>query len=244
MREPPPMSGPRTPLLRPDRYFDRHGGSPPLAHAAAVVALVAVALAAGLAVLLGEFAAALDATVTVDNPAYPGDPFCDDSPLENTPSGCSEPATVERRLGAVVAEELSWLPPVALAAVPLFWLVEAGVLHATSALAGGDGPFHDTLAVSGWAMAPGLARLLGVGALVVYRLRTAEIPGAPENAVAALEAALAGVGAVSLLAAVVVAVWAGAIRTYGIGEARDHPVGEAAAIVAVLTVVGLVFELI
>ncbi|WP_435065200.1 YIP1 family protein [Halobaculum sp. EA56] len=237
------MAGPRTPLLRPDSYFAAHDGSPPFAHAAAAVAVVTLATAAGLAVFLGEFAAALDVAVTVDNPAYPGDAFCENSAFEDTPSGCDEPETVERDLGALVAEELSWLPPAAVALVPLFWVVQAGVLHAASALADGSGPFVDTLVVVAWGMVPGLARILGVGALLVYRLRTTPLSGDPESALATLEAAVAGVEAVALLAALVVGLWGGAIRTYGLAEARDHTLGDAAGIVAVLTLVGLVFEL-
>ncbi|WP_277554163.1 Yip1 family protein [Halobaculum limi] len=238
------MAGPRTPLLRPHRYFRRHDGSPPLAHAVAVVAVVTVAVAGGIAVFLGEFAAALDMTTTVDNPAYPGDAFCENSAFEDTPTGCSEPKTVEREVGALVTEELSWVPAAALVAVPLFWLFEAGVLHAASALAGGDGPFRDTLAISGWAMAPALVRLAAVGGFLVYQLRTVALSGSVDGAIDALQAAIAGVQTVSLAAALVVGVWGGIIRAYGISEARDHPVREAALVVAVLTVLGLLYELV
>ncbi|QZY00467.1 YIP1 family protein [Halobaculum rubrum] len=237
------MADPRTPLLRPDSYFERHDGSPPFAHAAAAVAVVTIATAGGLAVFLGEFAAALDVPITVDNPAYPGDVFCEDSALEDTPSGCGEPETVERELGALVAEELSWLPPATVVLVPLFWLVQGGVLHAASALADGEGAFADTLAVAGWGMVPSLARLFGVGALVIYRLRTAAPSESPEGAIDALRAAIGGVEAIGVLAAVAVALWAGVIRTYGLADARDHSIGTAATIVGVLTVLGLVFEL-
>ena len=237
------MSRPRTPLLRPDSYFERHDGSPPLAHAAAAVAVVTLVTAGGLAVFLGEFAAALDVPITVDNPAYPGEMFCEDSMFDDTPTGCSEPETVERSLGALVAEELSWLPPATVVLVPLFWLVQGGVLHAASALADGEGAFADTLTVAGWGMVPSLARLLAVGALVIYRLRTAALPRTPEGAVDALRAAIGGVEVSGLLAAVAVAVWAGVIRTYGLADARDLSVGTAAWVVGVLTALGLVFEL-
>lgn len=238
------MAGPRTPLLRPHRYFSRHDGSPPLAHAAAVVALVTVAVAGGLTLFLGEFAAALDVTTTVDNPAYPGDAFCEDSAFEDTPTGCSEPKTVEREVGALAVEELSWVPAAAMLVVPLFWLFEAGVLHAASALVGGDGPFRDTLAVAGWGMAPAIVRLTAVGGFLVYRLRTLALSGSVDGAIGALRAAVAGVEAVSLAAALVVGLWGGAIRAYGLSEARDHTVREAALVVAVLTVIGLLYELV
>ncbi|MFC6787230.1 YIP1 family protein [Halobaculum halobium] len=237
------MSRPRTPLLRPDSYFERHDGSPPFAHAAAAVAVVTLVTAGGLAVFLGEFAAALDVPITVDNPAYPGDAFCEDSVLDDTPSGCGEPKEVQRSLGALVAEELSWLPPAAVVLVPVFWLVQGGTLHAASALADGEGSFADTLAVAGWGMTPSLARLLAVGALVIHRLRTAALPEEPESAVSALQSAIGGVEVIGLLAAAVVAVWAGVIRTYGLADARDLSVGTAAWIVGALTAIGLLFEL-
>lgn len=238
------MSRPRTPLLRPSRYYEAHDGSPPFAHAAAAVAVVTLATAGGLAVFLGEFAAALDVPITVDNPAYPGEAFCEDSMFDDTPTGCGEPETVERSLGALVAEELSWLPPATVVLVPVVWLVQGGVLHAASALADGEGAFADTLAVAGWGMVPSLSRLLAVGVLVIYRLRTAALPENPEGALDALRAAIGGVELVGLLAAVAVAVWAGVIRTYGLADARDHSVGTAATIVGVLTAIGLVFELL
>ncbi|WP_073306417.1 hypothetical protein [Halobaculum gomorrense] len=43
--------------------------------------------------------------------------------------------------------------------VPVFWLVQGGVLHAASALADGEGAFADTLAVAGWA---GVIRTYGL----------------------------------------------------------------------------------
>lgn len=240
------MSGPRTPLLHPRAYFESHDGRPPLRHAAAAVAVVTAVLAAGTAVFLGEFAAALDATVEVDNPAHTGETFCDDAAFTPTPSGCdpSVPETVDREVGAIVAERLSWLPLAALVVVPLLWAWEAVVLHLGSALAGGDGPFVGSLAVAGWGMVPGLARMGVVGGFVLYRLRTAALPADPEGAVAALETAFAGLGSLSLLAAVVVAVWGGAVRVYGLAAVRRVGVGEALAIVGAATLVGLLFDLV
>ena len=238
------MRRPRTPLLRPHRYFEAHDGSPPVAHALAAVALVTLVTAGGVAVFLGEFAAALDVPVTVDNPAYPGDTFCANSAFETTPAGCGEPATVQRDLGALVAEEYGWLPGAVFLIVPLFWLVKGATLHVGSALAGGRGAFGDTLVVAGWGLVPSLVRVAGVGALLVYRLRTTALPGTPEGAAGALRAAFAGLDSVGLFAAAVVAVWAGAVRLYGLAEARDLSTGRAAAVVGALTLLGLLAELV
>lgn len=240
------MRGPRTPLLRPRAYFASHDDRPPLRHAAVAVAVVAVVAAGGMAVFLGEFAAALDVPVEVDNPAHTDETVCETSAFTPTPSGCdsSVPETVERDLGAMVAEEFSWVPVAALVVVPAFWVVQAGVLHAGSAVVGGEGPFAGSLAVAGWGMVPGVARTVGVGAFVLHRLRATRVSGDPESAVAAVETAVAGLGSVSLVAAVVVAVWAGAVRVYGLAAARDIEVGAALGVVGATTLVGLVFELV
>lgn len=238
------MTGPRTPLLRPRRYFEAHDGSPPLWHAAAAVAVVSVASAVGLAIILDQFAAALDVPITVDNPDYPGETFCENAAFDEPPAGCDEPPTVERQLGAMVAEELSWLPAAVFVIVPLWWAIQAGVLHAASALADGSGSLADTLSVAGWGMAPSLLRLVAVGALATQRLHAASVPADPDAAVAVLESALTGIELLGLAAALVVAVWAGVIRTYGLASARDLRVSTAAVVVGVLTVFGLLFELV
>lgn len=162
----------------------------------------------------------------------------------STPRGCdpSVPETIERDLGTLVAEEFSWVPWATLLVVPLFWVFQAGVLHGASALADGTGPFADTLAVAGWGMVPSVVRVLGVGALLMYQLRTTPVPAPPEGAVAALEAAFAGLSAISLIAAAAVAVWAGAVRVYGLASAREIPTDEAFWIVLATTLVGLLFE--
>lgn len=237
------MAGPRTPLLRPGRYFRAHDGSPPLAHAAVVVAVVAVAVAGGMVVLLDQFAAALDTTVTVDNPAYPGDQFCEGSTFDHTLSGCDEPKTVERNLGAMVAEELSWLPMASVVIVPLWWFWQAVVLHVAGTAADGAGSFAETATVAGWGMAPSLLRLVAVLGFAVAQFRSVSVPADPENAIAVLQSAIAGVEVVGLIAVVVVGVWAGAIRAYGLADAHEIPVPTAAAVVAALTLVGFLFEL-
>ena len=238
------MPRPRTPLLRPDRYFEAHDGSPPLAHAAAAVLVVAVVTTAGLSVFLDQFAAALDVPITVDNPDYPGEMFCgDSSPYDDTPSGCDQPKTIERNLGTLVAQELSWLPPVSFVLVPIWWLFQAGVLHGASILVEGTGRFEDTLAVAGWGMAPSLIRIVGVLGFVTATLGSVTVPSNPESAVSALQGALSGLQPVTLGLALVTAVWGGAIRSYGLAEARDLRVSTAAWLVGVLTVIGLVFEL-
>jgi hypothetical protein len=182
----------------------------------------------------------------MDNPEHVPEWACENYAESDisTPSGCdpSVPETVERDVGALVVQKYSWLPLAALVLVPLLWLFEAGVLHLGTVFVGGEGPLSDTLAVAGWGMVPSVARLLGVGAVLLYQLRTTPIPGSAGGSVAALEAAFAGLGALSLGAAVLVAVWGGAVRVYGLSSARDVTTGEAFWVVVAVTVVGLLFE--
>lgn len=238
------MAGPRTPLLRPDRYFAGHDDSPPLSHAALAVLAVAVATAVGAAVIIDQLAATLDVLITVDNPAYPGEAICENSAFEDTPSGCDQSPTVQRELGALVAQEFSWFPPVSFVLVPVWWLFQAGVLHAASAVVGGEGSFGETLVVAGWGMVPSILRILGVTAFIVISVQSLTVPANPDGAVDALRAALSGLQPMALGLATVIAVWAGAIRTYGLADARSLHLRTAAGVVGALTVFGLLFELI
>ncbi|QLG28757.1 YIP1 family protein [Halorarum halophilum] len=240
------MSRPRTPLLRPQSYFQAHDGSPPLGDAMIAVLVVAVVTAGGVGLFLSEFDRAVDATVTMDNPEHVPEWACENYAESDisTPSGChpSVPETVERDVGSLVVEKYSWLPLVVLLFVPVLWVFQGAVLHGASALFDGKGTFSDTLAVAGWGMVPSVTRMLAIGALLVYQLRTTTFPGSTEGAVAALEAAFAGLSTISLVATAVVAVWAGAVRVYGLASAREITTGEAFWIVLASTLVGLLFE--
>lgn len=233
---------PRTPLLRPNSYFAAHDGRPPLEHALLAVGLVTLATAVGTWLLLAELSTAIDTTVQTDNPAYPGEFACEDSTLDDTPPGCDEPKRVERDLGELVASELSWLPPAALVVVPVFWLGQSVLLHLATWLTGGEGRFTRTATVAAWGLAPSLLRLAVVGAVLAVQLRTTT-GGSPETAVATLQSVVAAVRPVGLAAALVVACWAGLIRTYGLVHARDLQPTTAAGVVATLTLVGLLLEL-
>lgn len=205
---------------------------------------VAVATAVGAAVIIDQLATTMAVMVTVDNPDYPGDAFCgENAASQDTASGCDQPKTVDRELGALVAEEFSWFPPVAFVVIPIWWLFQAGVLHAASGVVDGEGSFGETLVVAGWGMVPSLVRILGVTAFIAVSVQSLALPSNPEGAVDALQAALAGVQPLSFGLAFLAAVWAGAIRTYGLADVRDLRVSTAAWVVGALTAFGLLFEL-
>ncbi|KPN30373.1 hypothetical protein SY89_01102 [Halolamina pelagica] len=92
-------------------------------------------------------------------------------------------------------------------------------------------------------MAPSLLRLVVVLGFVVTQLQSVTVPADPENAVAVLQSAIAGVELVGLVTVLLVGVWAGAIRAYGLADAHEIPVPTAATVVAALTLLGFAFEL-
>ncbi|WP_254823530.1 Yip1 family protein [Haloglomus halophilum] len=149
------MSPPSTPLRRPDRYFSERTAS--LGRGVAVAGLTILVLLAGVYALGWMFAANIDGTVTVDNPAYPGDTFCDgDSPGRFTPSGCDEPEQVERNIDHFIWKAIGTVAGQLAIGLPIVWVLVAGTLHAGSWLANGEGPFGRTLTVAAWGMVPAL----------------------------------------------------------------------------------------
>lgn len=151
---------PRTPLLRPDRYFtDRE---PAIGRGIAVAALVTftmVALIAGTGVIFTE---KIDGTVLVDNPNRPTEAFCEmgsgslpDS-VGDTGLNCSAPTEVERNIDSLIDNALGELYGVTLVGVPILLLVIATGFHVATAAVGGEGSFGATATVTAWGFAPSL----------------------------------------------------------------------------------------
>lgn len=131
-----------------------------------------VAVALGAAVVVGlvtyavgeVVAAVVDVQVTVPNPEYPGDTWCN---LYDTPS-CSEPATFERPLEAVLPPLFADLAMLLAAFLILNWLLFGVVVHVLVLLRGGYGTFAETFAVAAWSNVPMVvASLVNVTAFAV-----------------------------------------------------------------------------
>lgn len=224
---------PRTPLLRPDRYFRERRVS--LLRGVAVVAAVTVALVAALYGVGYVMAANVDGTVLVDNPAYPGDGFCESPPPGEW--GCDEPPQVERNVDdplwdgvneAVVG--LFWVPVVG-------WLLTGTVLHAASWLAGGEGGPARTFAVAAWGMAPAVVSLTTGVALLAATFDPVTVTTGTDPAAAAA-AVRESVGALETFGAVggaLTSLWTGVVWFFGLHHARDLPPGRAAAVAGGLT---------
>lgn len=194
---------PATPLLHPIRFFRESGvwsRRPDV-----VLGLVfgsAIVLAAAIYGLGLVFAGELSGTVTVDNPAYPGDIFCEDSTFEDAfddessvdrspPSGCDEPKTVERDAGEIAMEPFRDAAWKFLLGFPFLWLLSAGIMHGVAWLAGGDGTFGDTLAIGAWSGAVSTAVSVPGVFLLASAVRSADLDAAdPEASLTALEASI------------------------------------------------------
>ncbi|WP_018258013.1 Yip1 family protein [Halomicrobium katesii] len=162
---------PRTPLLRPDRYFaDRE---PTFDRGLIVAALVVVGTLVMVAGLGAVFSAKIDGTVMVDNPDRPSDQFCDGRMNEsfsetNATFGCDEPAEIERNIDTIIDDAMGQFYGPLLVGVPVVLFVVAGLLHLGTALAGGQGSFGNTLTVAAWGFVPALVTMpLAIAALWV-----------------------------------------------------------------------------
>ncbi|WP_416838856.1 YIP1 family protein [Haloferax sp. DFSO52] len=246
------MAGPRTPLFKPRAYFESKTPPFEFGRVVVIVALITVIVAAGVGGILWTFTNQLDQQVAVDNPDHNPEWSCEQyqegGAFEEmpAPSGCdpSVPEQVDRRLGDLVWQELSWVPWAMLVFVPVTWVVQGVLLHVGTSLLDGTGRFTDTLTVAGWGMVPSALRLLVVGTFLVYKLGRISLPSDPSAAVSVMESALSGLGLVTGLVTLVVVAWATYVRTYGIARGRDLDLADAAIVTVGLSLVGFVFELL
>lgn len=153
MALPPPLAR----LFTPHRAFD--GDSTPLRVALVVVSFVAIANALSFSLAAAPVAAAVDGTVSIDNPNRPSDFACDantDDFVEwndETPESCTLPERVERPLGGYARSAVTGLALPASLAVGCGWLLSVAWLFAFS---GGDenGSLAVLIGDSAWATVP------------------------------------------------------------------------------------------
>lgn len=227
---------PRTPLLRPDRYFATREFD-----CLRVMAVLGLLVFAGPATLYGIgwiLAANIDGTVMVDNPDRPPDFVCDngfDSQMYEE-GACDRPAEVERNVDTVLWSALQELVGPAFLAFPLAFLVTGVLLHTGAWLVeGGDGVVP-TFGVAAWGMLPSLVGVLVMLPLMAVWLDPITVlPG--QNPGAGLDpivSQLEGLRRVTPIVTVVTAVWGGLIWRYGLEHYRGLDAG-AARLVAGLT---------
>lgn len=232
---------PVTPLLRPFRFFSDPPGwsrSP-----AVTLGLVLASTAALTAMVYGlgfVVAGELSGTVTVDNPAYPGDAFCDDSSFGGSAfdeelRGCEEPATIERDVSTMVMDAFDEVAAMMLFLFPLLWLLGGAVLHAAVWLARGDGTVGDTYWIAAWSgVASALLAIPGF-LLVAAAVRSADLDQAdPDAIVASLEASVAGLEPILFGVSLLGATWQAVLWFAGLVGVHDLDEGRALAVAGVL----------
>lgn len=233
----------RRALLRPAEFFERHSDRVDGPHGAALALLVSVVFTGLLGVALRLFAQQFTGTTTVENPAYPGEQFCEDDPFAGmTPNSCDAPPTVSRDISALLWEESLDLLPAAFVGFLIVWLVLAVVLHVGAWLAGGTGRFGQTMAVAACGLVPMLfAAALG-GALLVALAAQADLSSPSlDTLLADIRGFQAGVSGLAFLLVQIGAaawqafVWAGGLRVaHEISRRAAVTIGVAVAVVLVL----------
>ena len=194
-------------FLSPAAFFKERPPAETLRMASALVVVFAVCLTATVLLLGSMLGGVVDATVTVDNPDRPPEPFCDEdqpissvSPSDGVPEDCDEPETIERDAGVLVQEEIrvySWLGVV----LPfVMWLLGAAVLYGAGRFAGGTPSGRGTLALAGWAALPDISRVAVVVVGFRYVFSGMTITD-PERGVSAVEEAAASLETLLLASA-------------------------------------------
>lgn len=221
-----------TAAVRPRRFFDESDR----AFDGTVVLLVVVAYAFFLAIgMLGlgyGVAASVDATITVDNPSYPGDSACsqlDDGERAQSSSLCDEPATIERDIGEIVLEVMKQRVPGLFFGVFFLWLILGALFHVTTALAGGSGDFGNSLSVAAWSFVPTFVQTTVTIGIVLWTVASEDYAGSVAQLTAQLETSIDSIGPSTLLAGGIATAWQWYIVTYGLANGRDLPLPEAAA---------------
>ena len=148
---------PRTPLLRPDRFFAERelNGLRLLVVAVVLVFSVPVAVS-GVGWIVTE---RVDGTVMVDNPNRPPEAFCQGAP-DSMDAGCDAPAEVERDVDGPINDAMGQFMGPALLGFPIVLLLVGLALHAGSWLADGTNGAVRSFAVALWGLAPSLVGLV------------------------------------------------------------------------------------
>jgi len=234
----------RTLLVRPSAFFEQRTDRLNGVRGAIVAAVLSVSLTAVLAVSLRLFAQQFTGSTTVDNPAYPGDVFCEGESFSTlTPSGCDEPPTVTRDISALLWEVVVEFFPWVVVGLPLLWLLLAAGLHAGAWLDGGTGRFGETMAVTAWGLVPMLVAATLSGAALVAFATQADLAGSSTEPLLAgvreIQSGVFGLVFLSLRlggAAWQAAVWAGGLRVV-------HDINRRSAAVIAVVVAGISFLL-
>jgi hypothetical protein len=241
------VSGARDLLFRPGEFFER-GGSRPFP-ALVVVGVVSVIVFAAGWTVFEMMITRINGTVMVDNPAYPGDAFCQGTGDPFVGKGdpfvgnCDAPEKVERDVDAILEELRGGFLLVFLFGPVLGWLFIGLVLHVGSWLAGDEGTVKDSFAVAAWGTVPSVFSIaIGVAVFwVTFDPITVTPDSTPEEFVDLVTAEFERTRGVNTLVGIVTVLWSAYIHVGGLVATRGVPRSRAvfiAGIVAVLAVIG------
>lgn len=234
MLPPTPLHRPFSAFRDPPRWITRPGVILGLALGSAVF------LTAAVYVFGQVLAAQTTGTVAVDNPAYPGDGFCNNPaaqeamPEGHRVTGCDEPKTVQRDASAIVEEAVVQIVGLVFFGWLFMWLVGAGALHVAAWIARGRGTAAESFAIASWSGAA--SALASIPSLVVLTLaiRSSDVElSDPERARQTLEAAIAPVEPLLLVLALLGTTWQAVVWYAGLRELHDLDASRAAFIAVV-----------
>lgn len=241
---------PPTPLHRPVAFFS---DAPRWARAPAVA--VGVALGSGLLLAIAIYALGVEVasqvtdSVTVDNPAYPGDAFCEygagefpDRTGRHDP--CDEPATIERDPGPMVRDAFAEVAFYVFLGWMVAWFVGAILLHVAAKVADGVADMRDTFAIAAWSGVPSALATLPAVAVMAHALESEELTlEDPERTRATVEAALASVEPTLLAFAVLGTTWQAAIWYGGLRGLHDLDRLRAGIVAGLFWLLGILLSL-
>lgn len=243
---------PSTPLHRPVGFFSdppRWRWSPAVAVGVAFVTGLVLAI---VVYWLGQVVAdQFTGTVTVDNPAYPGDVFCDGPAADefadepgSLAERCEEPAQVERDPEPYVQEAVAELAFFTFVGWMILWAAGAILLHVGAKVAGGEGMMRQTFAIAAWSGVPSVLTSLPAAVILAEELQSAELTlDDPEASQQAVEAAVAQAEPLLFAFSLVGTVWQAAIWYGGLHGLHDVDRGPAAVVAGVFWVAMVLMSL-
>lgn len=227
---------PRTPLLRPDRFFAERDLHANRLLVVGIVLVLSLPVAVwGVGWVITDH---VDGTVMVDNPERPPDTFCETAP-ESMADRCDAPAQVERNVDELLRDALNEFMGPVLVGFLIVLTIVVGLLHAGSWMADGTGGVGESIAVALWGLVPSVFALpvaIGLMALLLDPITVS--PGSdPALLVERFRSNLEPMLTWGPVISGITTVWSAAIWRYGLEHKRGLDGIEAtllAGIVAVL----------
>lgn len=238
----------RDALLRPDAFFAERAPGLSLGRAALVVALVALVTTAVVGAFGWSLSQQLTQTTEIPNDERPPDWVCDDEATteaeEVMQDGCDQPKERTVVVGDLFWDEFVGLLPLVFVGVLVGWPLYGVGLHVTSAIAGGEGSFTDTLSVAAWGMLPSLFQAVVGLVLLLTTLGSADLSASdPELLVSQVETLSQRAQGDTVVLALAAAIWQGYVWTFGLKRARNLSTGGAAFAAGTVAFVTFLFGL-